>query len=118
MELLRRDFLLGNVYGGADVLFQLLVFENRSTNAANVPNLTIATQDALGGIERRSVRQDSLDQVCHKLAILWVNAIQVFPNRRRCAGWLEAVNPKQFRRPVVEASSIEGPASHMGKGLS
>ncbi len=50
--------------------------------------------DALGGIERRSVRQDLLDQVCHKLAILWVDTIQVFLHRRRCVGWLEAVNPK------------------------
>ena len=94
LQLLGQKLVLGNVQGAADVLFQLLVFDNRSTDAANVPNLTVGTHDALGGIERRSVRQDSLDQVCHELAILWVDAIQVFLNSRRCASWLEAVNPK------------------------
>ncbi|KAF5408614.1 MAG: hypothetical protein Udaeo2_11730 [Candidatus Udaeobacter sp.] len=93
-ELLRRDFLLRNVYGGADVILQLLVFDNRSTDAANIPNLTVGSHDSLGSIEARSFHQDSLDQVCHEFAILWVDAIQVFLNSRRCASWLEAVNPK------------------------
>ena len=93
-EFLRRKFLLSNIQGAADVPFQFLVFDNGSTDAANVSNFTIGTHDALGGIERRSVRQASLDQVRHEFVILWVDAIQVFLNSRRCASWLEAVNPK------------------------
>ena len=94
-ELLRRDFLVRNVYGRwPTVLFQPLVFDNRSTDAANVPNLTIWSDDALGGIEGRGVHQDSLDQVRHELAILWVDTIQVFLNSRRFAGRIEAVDSK------------------------
>src|SRR6266576_396108 len=74
-EFLRGNFLLGNVYGGANVLFQALVFDKRSPDATNVPNLPIRSHDAFGSIEARSVQQDSLDQVCHELAILWVDTI-------------------------------------------
>ncbi len=93
-EVLRQELVLRNVYGAADVLFQALVFDNRDTDAANVPDLTIGTYDALCGIERRSFRQNSLDQVRHRLAVLWVDAIQVFLNTRRFAGRIEAVHPK------------------------
>ncbi len=33
------------------------------------------------------------------------------------AGRIEAVHPKQFRRPVVESGRIEGPATRVGKPL-
>src|SRR5882724_8361831 len=65
-ELLRRNFLLGNVYGGADELFQLFVFDNGSADATNVPNLPIRSHDAFGRIEGRGIHQDSLDQVSHE----------------------------------------------------
>ena len=55
LQLLGQKLVLGNVYGTADELLQRLVFDDRSTDAADVPNLTIGSHDALGGIERRSV---------------------------------------------------------------
>src|SRR5689334_6926185 len=74
-EFLGQELVLRDVYGAANVLFQALVFYNGSTDPTNVPDLTIGAHDALGGIEGRSVRQDSLDQVRHGLAILWVENI-------------------------------------------
>src|SRR4029453_10456369 len=93
-ELLGQKLGLGNIYGASNVLLQRLVFDDRSTDAADVPNLTIGSHDALGGIKARGFRQSSLDQLCHELAILRVHTIQVFPNSRRLAGRLETVHPK------------------------
>src|SRR5271170_3157922 len=93
-EFLGQELVLRNVYGAANVLFQALIFDNRSTDAADVPDLTVGTNDALCGIEGRSFRQDSLDQVCHGLAIVWMDTIQVFVNARRLTGRIESVHPK------------------------
>src|SRR4029453_11073670 len=93
-ELLGQKLVLGNVYGASDVLLQRLVFDDRSTDAADVPNLTIGSYDALGGIKARGFRQNSRHQLCHELAILRVHPIQVFLNSRRFAGRLETVHPK------------------------
>src|ERR1700741_1814357 len=90
-EFLGQELVPGNVYGAANVLFQAFVFDNRSTDAANVPDVTTGTNDAICGIEGRSFRQDSLDQVCHGLAILCVDTIQVFLNTRWFAGRIESV---------------------------
>src|SRR5260221_582429 len=116
-KFLGQEFVLGNVYGAANVLFQALVFDNRSTDAANVPDLTIGTHDALCGIEGRSFRQDSLNQLCHGLAILWVDAIQTFLNTRRFARRIESVHSKYFGRPIAEAVGLEDPAAHVRKRL-
>src|ERR1700722_11943432 len=93
-EVLGQKLVLRNVYGAANVLFQALVFDNRNTNAANVPDLTVGTNDALCGIEGRSLRQDALNQVCHGLAIMGVDTVQVFLNTRRFAGRIESVHSK------------------------
>src|ERR1700751_5650443 len=93
-KFLSQELVPRYVYGAADVLFQDLVFDNRSTDAANVPDITIWAHDALCGIKGRTVRQDSLDEVCHGLAILRMDIIQIFPNTRRFAGRIESVHPK------------------------
>src|SRR3984957_16193599 len=116
-EVLGQELVLRNVYGAANVLFQVLVFDDRNTNAANVPDLTIGSHDALGRVERSIFCQDSLDYVCHGFAVLWVDTIQVFLNIWWFAGRIESVHPKEFGRPIVEAVGIEGPASHVGKTL-
>jgi len=46
-KFLGQELVLRNVYGAANVLFHALVFDNRSTDAANVPDLTVGTHDAL-----------------------------------------------------------------------
>src|SRR6266481_621378 len=92
-EVLGQELVLRNVYCAADVLFQVLVFDKRNTDAAKVPDLTVGTNDALCSIEGRSFRQDSLDHVCHGLAILWVDTIQIFLNTRRFAGRIKSVHP-------------------------
>src|SRR5260370_25614189 len=53
-EFLGQELVFRNVYGAADVLFQALVFDNRSPDAANVPDLTIRTNDAICSIADRS----------------------------------------------------------------
>src|SRR6266478_10049540 len=60
-EFLGQELVFRDVYGAANVLFQALVFDKRSTDAANVPDLTVGTNDALCNIEGRRFRQDSLD---------------------------------------------------------
>src|ERR1700752_4463907 len=77
-ELLGQKLVLGNIDGASHVLLQPLIFDDRNTDAADVPNLTIGSHDALGGIKARGLRQNSRDQLRHELAILWVYPIQVF----------------------------------------
>ena len=93
------------------------IFDNRSTNATDVPNVTVGTNDALCGIERHTLRPDSLNQICRGIAIQWVDTTQVFLNTRRFAGRIESVHPKQFGRPIGEAIRFKGPASHIGETL-
>src|SRR5260370_35526943 len=77
-EVLGQELVLRNVYCAADVLFQVLVFDKRNTDAAKVPDLSVGTNDAFCSIEGRSFRQGSLHQLCHGLAILWAHAITAF----------------------------------------
>src|SRR5258708_31746041 len=77
------------------MLFQALVVDKRNSDAANVPDLTIGTHDAFCGIEGRSFRQGSLDQVRHGLPILWMNTIEVFLNARRFAGRIERARSEE-----------------------
>src|SRR6185503_20465302 len=116
-ELSSQKLVLGHIDGASDVLLQRMVFDDRSPDEADVPNLTIGSHDALGGIKARRFRKDSRDQLCRELAILRVHALQVFLNCRRFAGKLEAVHPKEFGRPVVEPGRLKGPAAHVGKAL-
>src|ERR1700746_2664950 len=93
-ELPGQELVLRDVNGAANELFQTLVFNDRNTDAANEADLTIGTHDALGSIEGRPFGEDSIDQICHELAVLWVYAIQVLLNTRRLAGRFESVHPK------------------------
>src|ERR1700722_4406871 len=93
-EVLGQELVVRNVYGAANVPFRALVFDNRSTDAANVADLTVGANDALSSIEGRSFRQDTLNQVCHGLAIVWVDTIKVFLDIRRFAGRIESVHAK------------------------
>ncbi len=70
VQILRQKFVLGNVHGAPDILFPALVVDKEHTDAANVPDLTIGSHDALGGVKGRSFRHESLDQVCHGFAVL------------------------------------------------
>src|ERR1700678_3171828 len=69
-ELLRQQFVFGNVNGATHVALELLVSKRGSTNAANVSDLTIGTHDALGDIQGRSLGQDSIDVFGHGRTIL------------------------------------------------
>src|ERR1700720_2362434 len=80
-----HELVLRNVQGAANILLQALLFEDRNPDAANVSDLAIGPHDALGGIEGRSFRRESLDEIRHGLAILWVDTIQIFLNSRRFA---------------------------------
>src|ERR1700721_3699194 len=61
-ELFSQDLVLRDVYGTANELFQALVFDDRNTDAANVPDFTIGTHDALGSIEGRSFAKNPLNK--------------------------------------------------------
>src|SRR3984893_19062118 len=55
-EFLGQELVFRNVDGAANVPFYALVFDNRSTDTANVADLTVGTNDALGTIEGRGFR--------------------------------------------------------------
>ena len=93
-EFLGRELVLRHVYSAANVLFQAVFFGGRNADASNVPDLAIGPQKSLGGIGSRSFRREFLDEVRHRLAVLWMEPIQVFLNSRRFAGRVEAVHPK------------------------
>ena len=65
--------MLSDVYGAADVLLEALAVDKRNTDATNVADLAIGSHDALGGVEGRRFRHESVDQICHGLAVLRVD---------------------------------------------
>jgi len=83
-----------SAYARAIAELKQSVSDRTSAGAAIVPDLAIGSHNSLGGIEGRSFRRESLDEVRHGLAILWVDTIQVLLNSRRSAGRIEAVHPK------------------------
>ena len=91
-QLLGQELVFSDVYGAADVLFEAFAVEKRNTDATNVAYLAIGSHDALGGVERRIVRHQSVDQICHGLVVLRVYQTQIFLNARRLARRIETVH--------------------------
>ncbi len=72
-ELLGQELVLSDVYGAADALFEALAVARRNTDATNIADLAIGSHDALGGVEGRSFRHESVHQICYGLLVLWVD---------------------------------------------
>ena len=60
-ELLSQELVLRHVYSGANDSFQGPILDNRSTNATDVPNFAVGSDNTLGDITSRSFRKHSLD---------------------------------------------------------
>src|SRR5579859_3040127 len=62
-KLLGQELMFRDIERTAYVLFYTLVFANIGTDTPNVADFPIRANDALGSIERQSLRPDSLDEV-------------------------------------------------------
>jgi hypothetical protein len=60
-ELLSQKLVLRHIHGGADDSFQRPIFDNRSTNAPDIPNFAVGSDNTLRDITSRSFRERSLD---------------------------------------------------------
>src|SRR5580692_6116864 len=57
-ELLVQEFVLGNIDGAPDALFDALAVNKRNTDATNVTDVAIGPHNALGGVEGHSLRHE------------------------------------------------------------
>src|ERR1700722_10994051 len=93
-QLLSHDFVFSDVDGAADILFDVLIGDKRNTDGTNVADLAIGSHDALGGVEGRIFRHQSVDQIRHGMAVLRMDETQIFLHAGRLARRIKTVHPK------------------------
>ncbi|HTB72829.1 MAG TPA: hypothetical protein VK762_06280 [Polyangiaceae bacterium] len=79
---------------------------------------SVGSHDPFRKVEASLVREHLLDFMRHRISIFRVHERHVLGDARRLVSWLEAMDPKQFRGPVVEPSGMERPAAHMREPLA
>ncbi len=118
-DFLSQQLVLRHIHGGADDSFQRAILNDGSTHASNVPHFTVRSHDALGDIASRSLRNHVRNQRCHELAILRMDACEVFLKARCFFGRIQTVYVKKLTRPVLEkACREENPAAHVREAFS
>ncbi len=90
----------------------------RGTDATHLTNGSVGSHNPFREVKAGGTLRHFLDFMAHGLAIVVMHERQVLRDVGRLAAWLEAMDPKQFRRPVFEASDAKCPASRVGKPLS
>src|SRR5881397_474244 len=81
---------------------------SRTTDATN---LSIRTHNAFREVESAMFCKHLLNSFRDELAIVGVDELDILFHRRGLASRIKAINPEQLWRPVVESSSVEGPAT-------
>src|ERR1700752_947771 len=112
-ELVRRD-----VNSCSDKLLDWPNVSRRAANATYATNLSIRSHDAFCEVESSTLRKHPLNGFRNELAIVGVDQLHILFYCWGLAARIKAVNPEQLWRPVVEASSVEGPATCTRKALS
>src|SRR5258705_10269550 len=81
-------------------------------------NLSIWPHNPLREVKAAMVYPHFLNCLCDELTIFRVDERQILFYGWGLATRIKPMNAEQFWRPVVEASSVEGPATHVSKPLS
>src|SRR5229473_7587982 len=110
--------LLGDIHPCADKPLKRPAVSRGGTHATHVTNLSIWPHDPFREVEAAMVCQHPLNCLCDELPIFRVYERHIFVYCWRLAVWIKPMNPEQLWRPIVEPSSVEGPATHMRKALS
>src|SRR3977135_1328317 len=80
--------------------------------------LAVWSHDALRDSATGTSEQHRFYGARHVLAVLRVDARQIFVKCRGSLDRIETANPEQFRRPIVEETGrVERPASYVSKSL-
>src|SRR5579864_8516571 len=118
LQLLSQLFLLGHIHGGSKKPFENPVVEDWNTNASNIANRTVRSNDPLLYVATGTLRTHPLYGICHEVAVLRVNGGQVLLERRGFRLRVEAIDSKQFPRPIFKTPRrIESPAPRLTEAL-
>src|SRR5262249_31652218 len=101
-QLLSQLLLLGHIHGGSKNHFENPIFEDWNTNAANIANRAVRSNDSLLYVATGTLLAYPLYCLCHEIAVLRVNRGQVLIERRGSVLRVEAIDLKQFPRPIVK----------------
>ena len=118
LQLLSRLLLLGHIHRGPKKPFENLVVEDWNANATNIANLPVWSNDPLLYVSTGTLLANPLHGLCHGVAVLRMNGGQKLLERRRSLLRVEALDLKQFPRPIFKKSrGIESPAPRMTETL-
>src|SRR5580658_1822707 len=95
--------MFGNVNAKADSFGPALV-RSGGTDASNITNFAACSHDALCHIESKIVREHSLHERSHELAILRMHGCKVLLGVRRPLTWVKTMYLKKLTGPVLESS--------------
>src|SRR5258708_3876067 len=111
LQLLRQLLLLGHIHGGAKKPFENPVVEDGNTNPSNMANRAARSNDPLLCVATGTLLTHPLYGLCHEVAVLRMNGGQILLERRGSLLRVEAIDLKQFPRPMFKKTRrIESPA--------
>src|ERR1700730_10637995 len=118
LQLLSQLLLVGHIHGGSKKPFENPVVEDWNTNAANIANRAVRSNEPLLYVGTGTLLTHPLYGLCHEVAVLRVNGGQVLLQRRGSLLSFEAIDLKQFPRPMFKKTRrIESPAPRMTETL-
>src|ERR1700741_4959555 len=118
LQLLSQLLLFGHIHGGSKKPFENPVLEDWNTNASNIANRAVRSNDPLLYVATGTLLTYPLYGLCHEVAVLRVNGGQVLLDRRGSLLRVEAIDLKQFPRPILKKTRrTESPAPRMTETL-
>src|ERR1700752_4930281 len=117
-QFLSQELVRGDVNSCSDKLLDWPNVSRRAANATYATNLSIRSHDAFCEVESSTLRKHPLNGFRNELAIVGVDQLHILFYRWGLAARIKAINPEQLGRPVIESSSVEGPAADMRNALS
>src|ERR1700730_14690728 len=118
LQLLSQLLLVGHIHGGSKKAFENPVREDWNTNASNIANRAVRSNDPLLYVATGTLFTHPLYGLCHEVAVLRVNGGPVLLERRGSLLRIEAIDLKQFPRPIFKKPRrIESPAPRMTETL-
>jgi hypothetical protein len=94
--------LLGHIHGGSKKPFENPVVEDWNTNASKIANRAVRSNDPLLYVATGTLLTYPLYGLCHEVAVLRMNDGQVLLDRRGPFLRVQAIDLKQFLRPIFK----------------
>src|SRR5439155_26671717 len=96
LQLLSQLFLLSYIHSDAKKPFENPVVEDWNTNASNIANRAVRSNDPLLCVATGTLLTHPLYGLCHEVAVLRMNGGQILIERRGSLLRVEAIDLKQF----------------------